>query len=412
MEFLFKHLGALRIFRILRSCSLLVLLLLQTLLFSGCGENKPSSVRPAETPARTVRIFKAEKVPMDTTIAALGSLVPIDQALLSAKVPGRMRRFLVDVGSSVKKGDLLAELESEDYQLKVRQAEAMLGQARARLGLDPKGENERVDPDQTSLVKQARAVLLEAEKNKARIEGLAKAGISSEAEVEVAVANYEVLRNKFQDAQEEVKNRVALLAQRRAEFEIAQQQLSDIRIMAPFEGVIQERKAHLGEFLQAAAPIVSLVRMNPLRVRAEVSEREAHRLHEGQVMNLKTSNASNKYSARISRISPALDLQTRMLTIEADVVNGGELRPGYFVSVEIITSTNELATVVPKEALVTFAGIEKVFVYEKGIATERRVTTGRRANGTLEILQGIQPGEFIILSPGGLQTGEKVSPNS
>jgi RND family efflux transporter MFP subunit len=375
-------------------------------------KDSKSSSKSNEAPPRKVVVGRVEIVPLEQTITALGSLVPIDQATLSAKVPGRIRKFVVDVGSTVQSGDLLAELEREDYVLKLRQAEALLAQARARLGLDPKGESEEVVPEKTSLVKQAGALLEESTKNKGRLTNLSKDGIISQAEVEVAVAGHEVALNKYQDALEEVRNRIALLSQRKAEYLIAEQELKDTRILAPFAGMIQDRKANLGEYLQEASPILSLVRMNPLRVRAEVSEREAFLLKPGLLMRLHTSGVSNHYTATISRISPALDLQTRMLTLEADVANTGELRPGYFVNLEIVTSTNLPAMVVPKEALVVFAGIEKIFVVEHGVAVERRVTSGRKSGNWIEVSGPIKTGNVVVLSPGNLSSGQRVEPNT
>ena len=97
-----------------------------------------------------------------------------------------------------------------------------------------------------------------------------------------------------------------------------------------------------------------------------------------------------------------------MLTVEADVPNDRSLRPGAFAQAEITVAEAETTITVPPQALVTFAGIEKVFVASDGKAAERNVTTGRRSQDWVEIVSGLREGERVVLSPGNLQTGQPV----
>ncbi|MCX6926359.1 MAG: hypothetical protein NT154_24600, partial [Verrucomicrobia bacterium] len=118
---------------------------------------------------------------------------------------------------------------------------------------------------------------------------------------------------------------------------------------------------------------------------------------------------TNAYTGRIARLSPALDDQNRMLMVEADVPSRGSLRPGLFARANIIIDERQESLSVPAEALVTFAGIEKVVVVQEGKALEKVVVTGRRGLDWAEILSGISAGEQIIVNPGGLRTGQPVS---
>ncbi|MDT7604801.1 MAG: hypothetical protein QOF61_2798, partial [Acidobacteriota bacterium] len=225
--------------------------------------------------ARQVKVAKVEEMPVGASVQVTGTLAAQDQATVSVKVPGRLRTLAVDLGSVVRKGQLIAQVEQQDYQLRVQQSDAALGQARARLGLAPDSSDEKVDLEQTGTVRQARALMDEARKSRERAVTLVESGVIARSEFESADAAYKVALSKYQDAVEEIRNRQALLAQRRTELALARQQLADTAIVAPFDGVVQERKASAGEYLAAGAPVVTVVRVNPLRFRAEVPERDA-----------------------------------------------------------------------------------------------------------------------------------------
>ncbi len=345
---------------------------------------------------------------MERTVAVIGSLAPHDEATLSVKVPGRLQTIAVDLGSVVSQGQLIAQVEPQDYELQLKQAEALLSQTRARLGLPLNGEDDRVDPAQTSTVKEARARLIEAEKNRDRIVELNEQGILSQSERETADAAYDVAVNRYRDAVEEVNNRLAQLSQRRAEFEIARKRLADTVLHAPFDGAIQERRASPGEYMIAGTPVVTIVRTDPLRLRVEAPERESAAIRTGQKVRVLVEGDEAAHMGTVSRVSPAIDRQTRMLLVEADIPNDGSLRAGTFVRAEIITRDDHRSLSVPLDAVVTFAGIEKVFLVQDGKAVERPVTTGRRGTNWVELLSGVKAGESVVHNPGNLQTGETV----
>jgi RND family efflux transporter MFP subunit len=304
---------------------------------------------------------------------------------------------------------MIAQVEAQDYQLRVQQAEAALQQARARLGLPPEGADDRVDPEQTGTVRQARAVLNEAQTNRERASTLVKQGIIARAEMDSADAAYKVAVARHQDAIEEVRNRQALLAQRRSELALARQQLADTSIYASFDGVVQEKRASVGEYLAAGAPIVNVVRMNPLRLRAEVPERESSSIRTGQQARVRIEGDANAYLGRIVRLSPTISEQNRILVVEAEINNDGRLRPGAFVTADIVTDDSGMAVTVPSSAIITFAGIEKVITVKDNKAVEKPVTTGRRAADWTEVVAGVNVGDAVIVEPGNLQSGQEVS---
>lgn len=347
-------------------------------------------------------------MPVGRTIAATGTLAAFDQATLSLKVPGRIAAMTVDLGSLVRRGQLVAQVERQDYDIRLQQAEAALAQARARLGLPLGGGEDNINAERTGTVRQAQAVLDEARATRQRASTLVAQGVIARAEYDAADAAYKVAEGRYQDAVEEVRNRQGLLAQRRSEVALARQQLADTAVTAPFEGAVEEKIASVGEFLAAGAPVVRLVRINPLRLRAEIPERDAPNIHVGQQVKVSVEGDAGQYVGRIVRLSPSITEQNRILIAEAEVGNDGRLRPGSFARAEIVTNDSESAVTVPSSAIVTFAGIDKVILVQNGKALEKTVTTGRRASDWVEILAGVNVGEPVVVDPGNIQSGQQL----
>jgi RND family efflux transporter MFP subunit len=184
--------------------------------------------------------------------------------------------------------------------------------------------------------------------------------------------------------------------------------LKDTSVVAPLDGIVQEKRASVGEYMAAGAPVVNIVRMDPLRLRAEIPERESHTVRTGQDVRVTVEGDTNVYTGKIMRLSPVIAEQNRMLVVEADVRNNGTLRPGSFAHAEIVTNDAKMAVTVPNNAIVTFAGIEKVILVQNGKALERPITTGRRGAEFTEIVAGVNVGEKVIVDPGNLQSGQAV----
>jgi RND family efflux transporter MFP subunit len=257
-------------------------------------------------------------------------------------------------------------------------------------------------------VRQARAVLEEARVNRDRSSKLVEQGVVARSDFDSADAAYKVALSRYQDAIEEIRNRQAVMAQRRSELSLARQQLADTSVHAPLDGVVQEKRASVGEYLAAGAPVVTIVKMDPLRLRAEVSERDAKNVRSGQNVRVTIDGDTNVYVGQIMRLSPVIAQQSRMLLVEADVRNNGKLRPGAFAHAEIVTNDAQMVATVPSKAIVTFAGIEKVIVVQNGKALEKPVTTGRRNGEWTEIVAGVNVGDQVVVDPGNLQSGQAV----
>ena len=377
---------------------------------SACGGDSPATAVPNNaTPARQVRVVSAAQNEAARVVSASGTLAADDQFVLGTKVVGRLGEITVDLGSRVKKGQALARIDQSDYRLRVDQAEAALQQSRVRLGLPASGNSDQVDIEQTSLVRQGAAVLKEARLSHDRMVELWERKLIARSELDTAVSQLAVAEGRYQDAIEEVRNRLAVLVQRRSELEIARQQLADTVIVSPIDGAVNERLAAVGQYLPAGAPVVTLVRTHPLRLRLAVPEREAGVVRVGQTVHLSVEGDPDKYQGRVARLSPALAESSRTLMIEAEVPNNqGMLRPGSFAKAEIVIESGQRIVTVPQDAIVTFAGIEKVLTVANGTAVEKRVRTGRRIDNRVEITEGVAVGDEVVLRPGNLVAGEPV----
>jgi RND family efflux transporter MFP subunit len=390
-------------------------LLLAALGASGCQDAPSQAAAPAadaarQTPPRPVRLVPAAEELADQRIGATGTLAADEQVVLGTKVAGRVAELPVDLGSPLKRGQVVARLDPTDAQLRVDQAVAALQQARARLGLSPDGTDDRVDVEQSALVKQARAVLDEAKLTRERMEKLLHQGLVAQAQLDAAISSLGVAEGKYQDSLEEVRNRQAVLLQRRSELELARQQLADTVITSPIDGAVSERRASIGEYLAAGAPVATIVKLHPLRLKLAVPERESATVRVGQSVFVTVDGVQGEHTGKVARISPAISEQSRTLLIEAEVPNErAALRPGAFAKADIVLSGAVRVITVPATSVVTFAGVEKVLTVDKNKAVERRIQTGRRRGDRIEIAAGLPAGTPVVAEPGNLTAGQPVT---
>ena len=377
---------------------------------TGCGsEAADATARPKGDEARAVRLVRAEAGGLARTVTATGTLAAEDQVVLNTKVAGRLATLTVDLGSVVRAGDVVAVLDLTDFRLRLEQASTALTQARARLGVPLDGSADAVEAPKTALVRQAQAVVEQARRQRDRLTSLHHDGILSKAELDQADADYRVAEARLQEALEEVRSRTALVAERRAARDLAEQALADATLRAPFDGAVRERQVSVGAYLDVGAPVVTVVRMHPLRLRLAVPEREASGVRVGQPVHLRPEGDGAVAEGRVVRQSPAVDERTRTVLVEAEVPNAdGAMRPGAFATADVVIDPEQPAVLVPADSVVTFAGVTKVLGVAEGRVVEKRVRLGRRAGDRVEVLEGIAAGDAVIAEPGNLTAGQAV----
>jgi RND family efflux transporter MFP subunit len=394
--------------------ALSALALVSMLVLSGCQDGptvgaEESKAKPAGPPPREVKVTPAAERTIARTVTATGTLAADDQVVLGTKVAGRLAEITVDLGTRVKRGQMIGKLDQSDFKLRVDQAEAALQQARVRIGLPPTGQDERIDAEQTAIVRQARAMLDDARLTRDRSVKLAQQELIARAQLDTAEAGLQVAEGRYQDALEEVRNRQAVIAQRRSELDLARQQLTDTAILSPLDGVVSVKQASVGEYLAAGAPIATMVRVHPLRLRVPVPEREGSGVRVGHAVTLTVEGDPTLYRGRVVRLSPIVQEQNRTLMVEAEVPNErGFLRPGAFARVEIMTEASQPVVTVPWSSVIVFAGVEKVLLVRQGKTAEVRITTGRRFGEDVEIIDGLKRGDPVVAKPGNLVGGQPV----
>jgi membrane fusion protein, multidrug efflux system len=379
----------------------------------GCGQKNEAKENSASLPHKQVKVAKAISSILPRSVAVSGTLAAEEEVVLSMKVPGRVQAVYVDLGSPLKRGQPLVRLEPADFQLRVKQAEAAYQQARVRLGLQADGNESGVDlnPEDTGVVRQAKALLEEAKLTRTRMETLHKDGFVPRSQLDDATAQFQVADARYQDAIEEVRSRQALLIQRRAEFDIARKQLSDSVLSSPLDGVIQEKNVSAGQFVSAGDAVLKMVRMHPLRLKLPVPERDAGNVRVGQKVDVRVEGDLRTYVGQLARVSPAISADNRTLMVEAEISNEqGLLRPGSFARAEIITESQDPVVLIPDSSVITFAGLTKVISVENNETQEKRVKLGRKTKGAVEVLEGVNAGESVVINPKNLTGGEKVVP--
>lgn len=370
---------------------------------SGCGTHQPEqaakTAAPKQIPEIRAAVLRVETTLWPATVRTQGSLIADEVTIVGAKVAGRVNQVTVDLGDAVRTNTEVATLDQDDFRLEVALAEAQLLQSRAALGLSPTDPVELLNPMNAPPVREAKAVWDETQARVARVRQLqqnARNTVTQE-ELDQAVAAEGAAAARHAAAINAVREKIALIHVRSSELNVAKQRLADTAIHAPFDGLVRERHVAPGAYVQVGDPIVTLVRASILRFRGTIPERHANRLAMGQQVRLKIEGIAEPRIAQVTRISPVVDEMSRSLVFEAQVPNDdASLRTGLFAEAEVMVDPNAQAIVVPRSAVVDFAGTEKIWKVVDGMAKEQIVQTARHAENVIEIRQGLSAGEEIL----------------
>src|SRR5512140_455445 len=249
----------------------------------GCAKSetpgkKGRGGQPAAGGARApvqVQTTGVQRMAVQRQVDVSGTLISPDSAKVSSEVAGVVREILVELGHEVKPGQVLLRLDPRELQLALTQAEANLHQTEAQLGIDAVKGTEPPPDEQISTVRTAIANRDDARAQMTRAERLIKQRLLSQADLDAAVTRVKVTEASYQAALETVQGLKATLKQRRAAVELAQKKLADAVIKAPVAGSVSERLVQPGEFIRENTPVVSLVQMNPLKLRTNAQEKYA-----------------------------------------------------------------------------------------------------------------------------------------
>jgi membrane fusion protein, multidrug efflux system len=371
---------------------------------AGCGggahaDTAPAS-KPNEPPVLKAAVLAVQPASWPTIVRTQGSLIADEVAIVGAKVGGRVKDVNFDLGDQVEAQAVLATLDQDDFKLEVALSEAQLFQSRAALGLGPYDPLESLDPENAPPVREAKAVWDETRTRVARVRQLqlhARNTVTQE-ELDQAIAAEGAAAARHAAAINAVRERIAQIHVRASELKVAQQRLVDTVVHAPFAGLVQERHVSHGSFLQLGDPIATLVRTGMVRFHGTMPERHAHRLELGQKVVLKIEGIPLPREVTVSRISPTVEEMSRSLAFEALVPNAnGELRTGLFAEAIVVVDPGAQSLVVPRSAIIEFAGAEKVWKIVGGLAKEQLVQTARRDESVVEVTGGLTAGDQILV---------------
>jgi multidrug efflux pump subunit AcrA (membrane-fusion protein) len=387
---------------------LLALVLAGACTLSACARNATGNAasekpRPA-SPKAKVRLVATEQQQQRRIVEAVGSLFAYDEVTVSSEAEGRVEQVLVDVGDHVSKGQVLARIAPIEFELTVEQQRASLAQARARLGLGEE-EAELKDVRQAAEVKKAAADLADAEQRYRRAQSLLETGVIPRQQYDEAEAKFKAAKATYDLAVQQVQNLRASMQQTQAALNLASKRLRDTQIRAPFAGQVKLRAVTQGQYLKVQTPVMTIVNVDPLRVRLNVPEKMSPWVRVGRTVAL-TLEAfpGREFSGRITRINPAVDEKTRTFEVEALVANhSDELKPGSFVKAVIQSDKVDLILTIPQSAAAYLFGTYKVFVVQGTTVKEREVKLGDHFGERVEVLEGLQLGDRLAVSVNGQQ---------
>ncbi len=353
----------------------------------------PTAQEPAEVEVATAQLKK-----LDRSILVTGTLLPDETVTIAPEVPGRIVRMPADFGQTVRKGEIIAELDKTELQLQYERSRAALNQSLVRLGLDPARAGEQ--PTTTPAVRQAIAQLEDARFKFESAEKLVSSGDISRERFNEIEKTFRARQAALDGARDEMRTLWANAETLKTEVRLAEKRLKDTVIRAPFDGAVSERRAAPGQFVKDNAPLLTLVKAYPLRLRLEAPEPATGAVKLGTPLDFTTEAVEGKtFSAVVREVNPSLNEQSRTLVAEARIMNSDtRLRPGMFVQVRLILDRGAQAVMVPRSAIYTVAGLTKLFVLRDGRLTECRIAPGQVLDNWMEVPAGqVKPGEQVAV---------------
>ncbi len=389
-----------------------LLLIAAAIFAAACGGSR-ANVRKEETGAKTpeaVAITTAAAIKRDLPrfFEATGSLAGDQQTDVAPQTSGKVSAVGVEIGSPVKRGQMLVKLDDVELKLRVDQAATQVEQAKAavrqaeeKIGLRP---GQTFDPNRVAEVAAARVALELAEKNLRRAEKLIESGDVSRSFYDDQRARRDQLKEQYEVQLAQARQNYAAVdvartnvANAQSQLALARKNLSYAIIPSPIDGFVAERTADLGEYVSPQQKVATVVRTNPLRIKIDIPEQAIPEIKVGQSVSATTSAWPDKnFAGRVARIAPNVSATSRTLTVEAEIDNsGGALKPGQFATVRILQERAEPAVLVPSRAIVTEAGVSRVFVVKDGRVEQRLVQLGQVDGDLTEVKTGVAADELV-----------------
>jgi RND family efflux transporter MFP subunit len=393
-----------------RSAAMIILLSVSFL--TGCGKNNNADSKdqgdqmgrrsggPGKSAPVTIQTTSIQRISIQREVDLAGSLASPDQAKVSSEVAGVIRQVLVELGHEVSTGQVIVKLDPQELSLALQRAKSQLNQTEVQLGIDGIRLKEPPPDEQISPVRLAIANRDDAQAQLRRAQKLKSQNLLSQADLDTAETKVKVTEANYQAAIEAVQSLKATLQERRQAVELAQKKLNDTDIRASIAGQIAERFVQQGEYIRENTVVVTIVQMNPLKVKTSIQERHAGLIHTGLPVEFAVESAPGRvFRGKIAHISPSVDQTTRTFPVEILVDNNDrKLKPGFFAKGVIFTNRDENVMAVSDDAVSTLAGVSNVFIVENGQVRQQMVSVGAKIGTTYELLSGLKGDEVLAAS--------------
>lgn len=326
---------------------------------AGCAKSEAQPMpggAAADPPPISVKTSAAMTVKVPRVLTLSGSLIGAEQAQVAAGATGKILATYVERGSVVKKGAVLAKLDTRILSAQSDEAAAQVETLKAQEA------QAQLDCDRTRRMFDKGAI--------------AKADFDR-AQTQCATARWSLA------AAEARKTQVA-------------ESLKDAQIRAPFSGLVVERDVSAGEWVAPQTRVVTLVSSDALRVELTVPEADVARVQQGMPIRFQTAGSDKRYGGHVKYIGPSVRQQSRDAIVEATVDGApAELRPGMFVTAQM-TLGEDAVPAVPKAAVRVDGGQRRVFVVVNGRVEERVVQAAEERGGVVPVLNGVKAGDLVV----------------
>jgi RND family efflux transporter MFP subunit len=307
------------------------------------------------TPADIAMVEMRE---LQRTLSLSGSLSPVLQSTVRAKVPGEVQKVLVREGDRVAEGQVIASIDPADLKARLDAQVAALEESKAKETL--------------------------ARKNRENNRQLLRQNFISQNAFDTTVSNYDAAAAATRSAE--------------AQLRIAEKAMQDAVVRAPFAGVVSRRMVNVGEKVTVDSQMFTIVDLAKMEIEAPAPAAEIPGIKVGQAAQMHVDGFGDRvFEGRIERINPAADPGSRSITLYVSVPNrDGALKGGMFAKGQLILDKSPPAAVVPATAVREEAGQSYVFTIEDGKIARRPVTVGLREEGLVEVKSGLGKGVPVV----------------
>jgi len=394
------------------------ILLLALILVAGvvlyrvwASPEKKSNARKVGRTEIPVQVLVAASKPLTYTLKTTGDILPLLQVDLYPRVSGYLERIDVNIGDSVRQGQVVAQIDQSDFLQKTKEVEARLAYAKAQFSELQAGTRAEELRQAEEAVRQAQSRFENAKLQRERVVALFKGQVISKKEADVAEMDYTVAeaqlaaneqhlkmlregaRQEVKEASEaKLKEMEAILAQERI-------RLQNTSITAPFHGEIIKKFVDSGALISPSTPVATIVHTETLKVVANVLERDIPLVKIGMKAKIRTEAYPDRvFEGKVARLNTALELATRTLQAEISIPNRDRLlKPGMFAKIEIVLLEKPRAMLIPKQAVIEENGAKAVFIVRDNQALRTSVVTGLEQDEEVEILKGLSEGDPVVV---------------